>query len=239
MTGDVVLAASLLASLGSRTCMPRLASQSCSCLCFYRLSCRQRVRVRWRHHVDFPGLFLSVCILQSQTETSREIRGVRQRDSKSSPGTRYHPLVPKEHSNRAQEARTSHVATRDNNQANWHQNSTGSHCHHACCSYTFCSTSHVYEPNYQLAVQHTQQPDEAFPADTERNASMRMPGPKHFDEPTRGKHISKQLPCSTWLWLSRIGTQNGTLANGNMDSNLWSPVGLILTHTDMYIVLRI
>ena len=30
---------------------------------------------------------------------------------------------------------------------------------------------------------------------------------------------------------SKIGTPNGTLATGNMDQNLWSPGGLILTHT--------
>ena len=30
---------------------------------------------------------------------------------------------------------------------------------------------------------------------------------------------------------SKIGTPNGTLASGNMDQNLWSPGGLILTHT--------
>ena len=30
---------------------------------------------------------------------------------------------------------------------------------------------------------------------------------------------------------SKTGTQNGTLANGNMDNNLRSPVGLFLTHT--------
>ena len=30
---------------------------------------------------------------------------------------------------------------------------------------------------------------------------------------------------------SKIGTQNGTLVSGNMDQNLWSPRGLILTHT--------
>ena len=32
---------------------------------------------------------------------------------------------------------------------------------------------------------------------------------------------------------SKIGTQNGTLVSGNMDQNLWSPGGLILTHTHM------
>ena len=33
-----------------------------------------------------------------------------------------------------------------------------------------------------------------------------------------------------WLW-SKICTQHGTLASGNMDQNLRSPGGLILTHT--------
>ena len=32
---------------------------------------------------------------------------------------------------------------------------------------------------------------------------------------------------------SKIGTPNGTLASGNMDQNLWSPGGSILTHTHM------
>ena len=32
---------------------------------------------------------------------------------------------------------------------------------------------------------------------------------------------------------SKIGTQNGTLVSGNMDQNLWSAGGLILTHTHM------
>ena len=32
---------------------------------------------------------------------------------------------------------------------------------------------------------------------------------------------------------SKIGTQNGTLVSGNMDQNLWSPGGLILTHTHL------
>ena len=32
---------------------------------------------------------------------------------------------------------------------------------------------------------------------------------------------------------SKISTPNGTLASGNMDQNLWSPGGLILSHTQM------
>ena len=34
---------------------------------------------------------------------------------------------------------------------------------------------------------------------------------------------------------SKIGTPNGTLASGNMDQNLWSPGGSILTHTQMIV----
>ena len=37
---------------------------------------------------------------------------------------------------------------------------------------------------------------------------------------------------------STIGTQNGTLVNGNMDQNLWSPGGLILTHTHLVVIAK-
>ena len=37
---------------------------------------------------------------------------------------------------------------------------------------------------------------------------------------------------------SKIGTQNGTLASGSMDRNLWPPVGLVLTHTQVMICLE-
>ena len=40
-----------------------------------------------------------------------------------------------------------------------------------------------------------------------------------------------QLPLN-WLWAKN--RHNGTLANGNMDQNLRSPVGLILTHTQLW-----
>ena len=44
----------------------------------------------------------------------------------------------------------------------------------------------------------------------------------------------------TWTYGcgSKMGTQNGTLVNRNMDQNLRSPGGLILTHTHMAVVVK-
>ena len=44
-------------------------------------------------------------------------------------------------------------------------------------------------------------------------------------------HSLRIEPAKSVGCRSKMGTQNGTLVNGNMDENLWVPGGSILTHT--------
>ena len=46
------------------------------------------------------------------------------------------------------------------------------------------------------------------------------------------KEMAKVQTFAKWLWVKNR-YPNGTLVHGNNDYNLWSPGGLILTHTQM------